>query len=134
MGALGSGSFENDDACDWLNELWETSNITFVERSLQLTLVDHIYLSAPKGSILIAACEVVAEGLGNGVTELPRQARNWVLRHPRLPYPKVAPLAIRAAKRVLGSRSELNALWNEDQKLHAAWKAGVLELIGRLST
>ena len=134
MGALGSGPFENDDACDWLTELWEIPNITFIQRSLKLTLVDHLYLGAPKGSVLIAACEVVAEGLGKGSADLPRQAKNWVLRHPRLPYSDVAPLAIRAAKRVLGTRSELNALWNEDQKLHAAWKAGVLELVGRLST
>jgi len=132
MGAHGFGPFDNDDAGDWLSELWESQGIGLLQSSLQLTLIDHIYLQAPKGAVLLAASEVVAEGCGVGSGSLPREARNWVLRHPRLPYRSLQPLALKALRRVLGGRSELNQLWREDRAMHGQWRQGVLGTRERL--
>ena len=79
MGAFSHGSFDNDDASDWLSKLWESQGSSLLERSLTLSLMDHIYLQAPKGSILIAASEVVATGCGASSPTLPREAKNWIL-------------------------------------------------------
>lgn len=133
MGAHGFGPFDNDDAGDWLCALWESQGIGFLQNSLQVTLIDHIYLQAPKGSVLIAASGVVAEGCGVGSGSLPREARNWVLRHPRLPYRSLQPMALKALRRVLGGRSELNQLWRENPAMHMQWRQGVLGIHERLS-
>lgn len=133
MGAHGFGPFDNDDAGDWLCELWESQGIGFLQSSLHLTLIDHIYLQAPKGSVLIAASEVVAEGCGVGSSSLSREARNWVLRYPRLPYSSLQPVALKALRRVLGGRSELNQLWREDPAMLAQWRQGVVDTQNRLS-
>lgn len=133
MGAAGFGPVDNDDAGDWISQLWDAQNIAFLQQSLELGLLDHLYLSAPKGSVLIAASEVVAEGCGVGAPDLPRQAKNWILRHPNLLYKPLQKQALRALRRVLGARSELNQLWGANHELHSKWKQRVLNLVERLS-
>jgi hypothetical protein len=133
MGAYSFGPFENDDASDWLSQLWDSQGGAFLQRSLVLSFVDHVYLQAPKGSIFIAASEIVAEGCGVGSGNLPRQAKNWVLRNAKLPYQQIQPSALRALKRVLAGRSELHQLWGEDRELYAQWQQSVLSLKQRLS-
>jgi hypothetical protein len=59
-------------------------------------LIDHIYRQARKGAVLLAASEVMAEGCGVGLSNLPRDARNWVARHPTLPYHGLQPMALKA--------------------------------------
>ncbi len=53
MGAWGSGPFENDDACDWLDELAD-SGVAALRAALALA-DDAEYLEAPDGSVIVAA-------------------------------------------------------------------------------
>ena len=57
MGAWGSGPFENDDACDWLDELAD-SGVAALREALALADAAD-YLEAPDGSVVVAAAEVV---------------------------------------------------------------------------
>lgn len=66
MGAAEFGPFDSDDAGDWVSQLWDALNIAFLQQSRELGLLDHLYLSVPKGSVLIAASEVVAENRSRG--------------------------------------------------------------------
>jgi hypothetical protein len=134
MGAYNFGAFDNDDASDWLSQLWESQGLSFLQRSLTLSFIDQIYLQAPKGSILIAASEVIAEGCGVGSSNLPRQARNWVARNANAPYQQLQPSALRALKRVLGGRSELHQLWRENNELYIQWQQSVVGIKKRLSS
>ena len=115
MGAWGSDTFENDDACDWVAELEESADASVVEETLSAAAGDE-YLESPEASRALAACEVVARWKGNwgkrdSYTE---KLDAWVLAHPRPPTEALTALALGAIDRVLGSQSELAELWDGD--------------------
>jgi hypothetical protein len=59
MGAWGFGSFDNDDAADWIFELEESSGVTALVSAFKAIKPDR-YLEAPECSVALAAAEVVA--------------------------------------------------------------------------
>jgi Domain of unknown function (DUF4259) len=61
MGAWGHGSFENDDAADWVHEfeLQGASAVVPAQESVSKIPEDE-YLEAPEASVAIAAAEIVA--------------------------------------------------------------------------
>ena len=78
MGAWGYGPFENDDAADWLDELIEASDIEVLRRALEPRWLDYVYMQVTKGSVIVAAAEVLAAGLGKGAADLPDDVKRWV--------------------------------------------------------
>ena len=70
MGAWGTGSFENDDAANWIAELG-----TIVPDHLAQILVQAAdypsYLEAPASRIAVAAAEVIAALNGSPAQEAP---------------------------------------------------------------
>lgn len=60
MGAWGSGSFDNDDALDWVNDLEGSKGTAVIEFALQAVLDESDYLEAPECSAALCAAEVVA--------------------------------------------------------------------------
>src|SRR5215468_1909995 len=61
MGAWGHGSFENDDAADWVHE-FELQGASAVVSALEYIsrFPEEEYLEAPGASVAIAAAEIVA--------------------------------------------------------------------------
>ena len=59
MAAWGSGSFENDDAADWLAELG-TIVPDDLTKIFGQAADDPAYFEAPAASVVVAAAEVVA--------------------------------------------------------------------------
>ena len=76
MGAWGSGSFENDDAADWLAQLgtMEPDDLT---KMFGKAAHDTAYFEAPDASIVVAAAEVVAALNGFPVNEVPPEIVKW---------------------------------------------------------
>lgn len=80
-GAWGEGSFENDDALDWVATCSSSKSISPVRQSLERALRGK-YLKAPEASSAVAAAEVVAAAKGRPNPKLPAELAAWVKRQP----------------------------------------------------
>ncbi len=129
MGAWGTGSFENDDAADWVGKLG-----TITPDDLTKVLVraadDPAYLEAPAASAAVAAGEVVAALNGSVAEGAPAAIADWAKKHPKAFTPELKALAMRTLDRVR-KNSELKDLWMEADGLND-WIGAMQELQGRL--
>jgi len=129
VGAWGTGSFENDDAADWLASL---ATVT----PGQLTPIfahaadDPEYLEGPEASVAVAAAEVVAALNGSPAESAPAAIDVWTKSHPQALTPQLRELAARAMDRVRRN-SELKDLWMEADGLND-WIAAIQDLQTRL--
>ena len=131
MGAWGTGSFENDDAADWVGKL---GTITPADLTKILTQAadDPAYLEAPAAYIAVAAVEVVAALSGFAAERAPKEIVEWAKQHPQAFTPELKALAIRTLERVR-KNSELKDLWMEADGLND-WIAVMQELQGRIDS
>ena len=129
MGAWGTGSFENDDASDWVGKLG-----TITPEDLTKVLVqaaeDPAYLEAPAASAAVAAGEVVAALNGSPAEGAPAAIADWAKKHPEAFTPELKALAMRTLDRVR-KNSELKDLWMEADGLND-WIGAMRELQARL--
>jgi Domain of unknown function (DUF4259)/Immunity protein 26 len=135
MGAWGPGSFENDDALDFVVRL-EREGAAAIRAALEdvAGLSARDYPEAPDASSAIAAGEIVAAARDGDVSRLPKAAQDWLDGHDdSVAVPALLALARRAVERVL-MRSELKELWEEGgaNGQSEAWSNGVCRLIARL--
>ncbi len=129
-GAWGEGSFDNDDALDWVAECTKSNSITPVAQALR-AVIDAKYIEAPLGSAAVAAAEVVAATVGKSSVKLPPNVQSWVARQPSEEIAQLAPLAKQALARIQDPRaSELWQLWAEGKP--NTWRAGIAALVARL--
>jgi len=131
MGGWGAGSFENDDALDFLGELGskEPEDLKVILASA----AEHQgYLEAPESSVAVAAAEVVAAANGKSAQSVPRQISEWIGRFEGAPSAEMTGLARRAVERVR-LNSELKDLWLEAEGLNE-WSAVLRDLEGRLGS
>ncbi len=128
MGAWGTGSFENDDAANWIAELG-----TIVPDDLAQILVqaadDPSYLEAPSSRIAVAAAEVIAALNGSPAQEAPPEIIKWTTNH-QTSTRELKALALRALERVR-KNSELKDLWLEADGLND-WVAAIQDLQTRV--
>lgn len=130
MGAWGVGTFENDDAGDWVYQLEEQEDLTLLTETLKRAAEPSGYLESPACAEALAAAEVVAALGGRAAPDLPEEVRDWVAAHRRKVSPELRDLAVRALDQVAAD-SELKELWEETDELQA-WSDRVVELRGRL--
>ncbi len=129
MGAWGMGSFENDDAADWVAGLDEIAPADLTQ-ILVHAADDPAYLEAPQASIAVAASEVVAALHGSAAEGAPAKIGEWAGKHLQAFTPELKDVAIRALDRVRRN-SELKDLWMEADGLND-WIAAMRELQSRL--
>jgi hypothetical protein len=128
MPGWGTGSFENEDAQNWLKKL---GTISPDDLHQIFTAVDPIgYLQAPEASIVIAAAEAIAAHKGAPPEVVPSEIAEWLSRSPEVP-PGVSESALRAVHCVRLS-SELKDLWLEADGLNE-WSTGLRDLEQRLA-
>lgn len=133
MGCWGTGTFENDDAMDWVFGLDENAGLSPVEQVLHAP-EDGEFLEAPEASEALAAAEVVAALLGHPAADLPVDVARWVAEHRGLDARPLRESALLRTRAVLGDNSELRELWEENEEEFPFWKATVEALIARLSS
>ena len=131
MGAWGSGTFENDDASDWVYELEQASSWDLVHRTLAVAAEPTGYLEAPDCSAALAAAEVVAAAVSRPAPDLPEEISTWVGTHRAQVPHDLAALSVRAIDRITVD-SELRELWDETGEADA-WSAAVRALRERLA-
>lgn len=131
MGAWGSGSFENDDAADWVYQ-FDDSGVAAVETTLRevCELTDDDYLEAPEASEAVAAAEIVAAMRDGDLSQLSDDARKALAKHQATwDTLSVSGSARLAIERIL-QQSELKELWEEGDD--SKWVTAMARLQSRL--
>jgi len=129
MGAWGAGSFENDDASDWVWELEEAENESILAEAFARVNDSEDDPEAPDCCIAIAAAEVVAAMRKRGPTDLPEEAAEFVKRM-KAPSASLVASARRAVERIR-TQSELKDLWDESESPDG-WSRAIADLQSRL--
>lgn len=130
MGAWGAGSFENDDAMDWLDELCDASDAETVRTALLTVTENAAYLEAPDCSIGLAAAEIVAALKGTPSGDMPDSAKECLPKLKMTADHDLVSLASRAVERIK-TDSELKELWDESESTDE-WYDVVRNLESRL--
>jgi hypothetical protein len=130
VGAWGSGSFENDDAADWLAQLGTIAPDDLTKIFGQAA-DDTTYFEAPAASVVVAAAEVVAALNLSPVKGVPPEIVKWTTNRQK-PTPELKALALRALDRVR-KNSELKDLWLEADGLND-WTAAIQDLQTRVGS
>ena len=132
-GAWGIGSFENDDASDWVWELEESSGPTVIDSALRNVAMSSGYIDAPSASCAIAAAEVLAAMIDKPSASIPDEVANWVEGQSFEPSTALLDMARVALANVLDeNRSELAQLWSETGPDYENWKKTVAALTEKL--
>lgn len=134
MGAWSIGTFGNDDAVEWLEELQASTDRSILQSALEKTESGDEYLEAPEGIHILCAGEIISALQGQSASDLPDEARDWVQKHKSLDVSSLIPIAINKIDQVLGVGSELRQLWQENEDDYPAWRETVSALKARLST
>jgi len=131
VGAWGTGSFENDDAADWIGQL---NNLAAADLSgiLAQAADDPAYLEAPAASTAVAAAEVVAALSGSPAAGAPPAIAEWTQKNRQALTAELKALAVRALERVRRN-SEVKDLWMEADGLND-WIAAIQDLQARIGS
>ena len=132
MGAWGHGSFDNDIALHWVDELDESDDHRLVLDTLAAVTVLSVdgYLAADVACEALAAAEVVAASRGRALPSAPPAVAAFVARHPQILGSRAATAARPAVERILAS-SALRERWSESAQV-GAWTAELTDLLDRL--
>jgi hypothetical protein len=130
MGAWGAGSFDNDDAADFLNDL-STKEVSDIKQILLGIEKQTGYIEAPECSVAIAAAEVVAAAKGAPPSEAPSELMEWIKERKPAVTPDLVSSALGAVGRIKAD-SELKELWEEGGQLQD-WHSHIENLVERLA-
>nr|AGY30842.1 hypothetical protein [uncultured bacterium] len=130
-GAWGEGSFDNDDALDWVNDCVRSKSANFVLTTLKEATAGR-YLEAPTASAAIAAAEVVAWSKGRPTVKLPPELQAWIKTQRKDSIAAFSPVAVQALERILSTKgSELRDLWRASNGF-STWESLVKGLLERV--
>jgi hypothetical protein len=129
MGTWGTGSFDSDQALDWVGDLTESGDVSKLTQTVEAVVDEEpdVYLDAGTCVEAIAAAEVVAALLGRP-GDLPEEVADWVSDHSSVDVGQLRQRCVVAIDIVLGDRSELRELWEDDEQ----WKRAIADLRERL--
>ncbi|MBB3991463.1 DUF4259 domain-containing protein [Croceicoccus naphthovorans] len=129
MGAWGAGSFENDTALDWADEVESVGDVEAVFTGLP-EYDGKTDLEADDASRVIAAAEAVATMMGRVAEDVPEELQELLAGAE--PSGPLIEMARNAVSRVM-SRSELLDLWAEDEEGSEAFGKAITALVDRLN-
>jgi Domain of unknown function (DUF4259) len=134
MGTWSVDPFGNDDAVDWIYDLVETNDLTFIVETIQKVLdFGSEYLDAPEAIEAIAAADIIARLKGNFYVKnaYTESLDDWIENHRLTPPQALVESAILAMDRILTAPSELLELW-QDSKDFDHWAKEMQDLKARL--
>jgi hypothetical protein len=131
MGAWDIGSFDNDDALDWVARLDRVRDTSVLRETLSSIVQATGYLETPQCCDALAAAEVVAALHGRPLSKLPQEVPAFVARISAPPSSELLQMAAEAAGRIK-AKSELQELW-DDSMVAKQWHDDVSSLLERLT-
>lgn len=132
MGAGGTGTFDNDDAMEWLGG-FGPDGVATVQDALEavIGLDPTDYIEADTAAHALAAAEVLAAARDGDTSRLPKEAVSSLKENAaKLNGAKLLAAARKAVSRVL-KNSELREQWEETPDIEE-WDDDVRELLERL--
>jgi hypothetical protein len=132
MGTWGTGSFENDQALDWLAELMETNDLSLLEESLVIKDIQS-YLDVNIAIDIIVACEIVAALLNKSSEKLPNDAKKWIKKNNNLDAMCLVAKCKNGLSRIVAKNSEIKELWEESDSF-GEWMTKIKELTSRINS
>ncbi len=131
MGAWGSKAFENDGACDFLDDLLGSGEGALAAVLSGIAAMDRgAYLDVDDATAGVAAAELVAAAHGGGDDRLSPAAKRWLVTSRDEAKAVGAGVALRAVERIYAA-SELRDLWSEGGGT-SEWHDQMRELSRRL--
>lgn len=114
MGAWKEGPFDNDTAHDWLWELQECSDATFLIKTLEQAYESEI-LDSPECEQIVAAATLVNAASFEKLSNIPKAAKDWIRKRGFVPDRALVDVSITALAMVL-KNSELLNLYRESRR------------------
>lgn len=129
MGTWGIGSFENDDAADFMIDALKSGDLSLLGEVFDNVLTSTEYVEAPDATVAIVAAEIVAAAQGRPTPAAQREdgLAEWLARIRPTIDAALATQARDALARILAEHSELRELWEDTDDFHE-WQASVIEL------
>lgn len=130
MGVWSHEPFGNDTANDWAYGLEETTDLSYVEATLDKVLSQgEEYLEAPDAEEAVGAIEVLAKLLGRGSQpdSYTKKVDAWVSKVALRPSQSLLEKAQRVIACILSDDSELLDLWG-DSESSEEWRASMEKL------
>jgi hypothetical protein len=130
MGSWGLGSFEDDVAVDWLEDLYDSDAFAFFSVCLDLSGERDLGHVACVG--VVCTAEII-HGLLRGPRQgLPDAAVQWIENHQHFPADLFRLAAVAGLLRVLDSASEMHQRWEDQTVDFLAWRSHIGDLLSRL--
>ncbi len=127
MSPWGFGTFQDELACDWLEDLFDSDPIAFFEKCLDLDGLD--YLEYLAGIGVLCTSEIV-HGLCDQLRDgLPHAVHDWLEDHIDLDASRLLPSAISGMRRLLGPDSEIRERWSDNEEWGDEWFRHVADLL-----
>lgn len=129
MGAWGTGSFEKDDACDFLTDVTDAGDLALIAEALDNVLTSTEYVEVGDACQAIVAVETIAAALGRASVAAQEEEglTSWLSRiRPRVDGALVIG-GKQALDRILAAHCGLRECW-EDSDDFLQWQASVNEL------
>ncbi|MFX0062804.1 MAG: DUF4259 domain-containing protein [Candidatus Hermodarchaeota archaeon] len=130
MGAWDVGTFDNDDASDWLYELEDTKGFDLLNKVLSAVTDEAKVLAEGECSVALAAAEVVAALKGKPSLNLPEEISKWVKNNSAEVSDDLLYKALEALI-LIKEESELKDFWVESENFEA-WLMVLEDLQNRL--
>lgn len=130
MGTWGAGTFDDDIACDWLEDLFDSDPIAFFRQCLDLTGIRHLEHLACIG--VVCTAEVIHAHVCKPRSGLPEVVDLWVDEHRSLDLTPLVPHAVSSLRRVIDPDSAMHQMWDDSQAMYRQWLDHILELLRRL--
>ena len=130
MGPWGIGTFEDEIACDWLEDLHDSDPVAFLWHCLALTGLG--YLEHLAGIGVICSAEIIHGLCDHPRPGLPEAAFQWLRSHRQIDATALLPQAISGMRRVLGPDSELWERWQDHDEWRDQWWRHAADLLERL--
>lgn len=133
MSTWSTGSFDNDDAVDFLAGLQGVEDLSAIEHAIESVEEGGRSVEAYAGATCIAAIEVLAALMGRAgdAFEQSAEATDWVDDVKCKVGPRLAARAARVLSYIVGDESELRQQWEETDEL-SDWLRDVNDLQARI--
>ncbi len=132
MGSWGLGTFDDDIACDWVEDLYDSDPLAFFVQCLDLTGLNELDYLACIG--VVCTAESIHALLRQPREGLPEAVCRWAERHSDLDVMPLLPDVIAGLRRVMDRHSELHLRWEDNEEMYHRWMDQMYDLIRRLES
>ena len=119
MSSWGFRTFEDDIACDWLEDLCDSDPVAFFAKCLNLRGLGDLDFLACVG--VVCTSEMLRAVVSGPKPPLPEIATHWCAEYRELNCQWLLPQAVAGMKRILEPNSEMRVRWQDHEEQFEFW-------------